>query len=139
MTNVNTDGLPDEMKQRIAEIIEKAKANVIQPVPDPAVQTTVKNPMTGSTYQLQGPPVTQQAPAAPPAAPIARPPSLMDHIIALRQEVDQLRHEVHATAQVTEAVGNAVGQMYAMFQQQTEPTSYSSAFQESQPSQVDDF
>jgi hypothetical protein len=114
MTNVNTEGLPPEMQQRIAEIIEKAKANAIQPV-------------------------TQQAPAAPPAAPIARPPSLMDHIIALRQEVDQLRHEVHATAQVTEAVGNAVGNMYQMFQQQTEPTNYSSQFETAQPSQIDDF
>jgi hypothetical protein len=114
MTNVNTEGLPPEMQQRIAEIIEKAKANAIQPV-------------------------TQQAPVAPPAAPVARPPSLMDHIIALRQEVAQLRQEVHATAQVTEAVGNAVGQMYQMFQQQTEPSSYSSGFETAQPSQVDDF
>ena len=45
MTNVNTEGLPPEMQQRIAEIIEKAKANAIQPV-------------------------TQQAPVAPPAAPL---------------------------------------------------------------------
>lgn len=114
MTNVNTEGLPPEMQQRIAEIIEKAKANAIQPV-------------------------TQQAPVAPPAAPVARPPSLMDHIIALRQEVAELRQQVHATAQVTEAVGNAVGQMYQMFQQQTEPSSYSSGFETAQPSQIDDF
>ena len=31
MTNVNTDGLPPEMQQRIADIIEKAKANTAQP------------------------------------------------------------------------------------------------------------
>ena len=114
MTNVNTEGLPVEMQNRIAEIIEKAKANAIQPV-------------------------TQQAPAAPAPGPIARPPSLMDHIIALRQEVAQLRQEVHATAQVTEAVGNAVGQMYQMFQAETQPTNYSSQFETAQPSQVDDF
>jgi len=123
MTNINTEGLPVEMQQRIAEIIEKAKSNAIQPV-------------------------TQQAPAAPAAAPapIQRPPSLMDHIIALRGEVADLRQEnldlrqqVHATAQVTEAVGQAVGQMYAMFQQQTEPSSYSSGFETAQPSQIDDF
>ncbi len=114
MTNVNTEGLPVEMQQRIAEIIEKAKSNAIQPV-------------------------TQQAPAAPAPGPVARPPSLMDHIIALRQEVAQLRQEVHATAQVTEAVGQAVGQMYAMFQQQTEPSSYSAGFEAAQPSQIDDF
>jgi hypothetical protein len=113
MSNINTEGLPPEMQARIAEIIEKAKTNAIQPV-------------------------GQQAPAPAPA-PIQRPPSLMDHVIALRQEVADLRNQVHASAQVTEAVGNAVGQMYAMFQQQTEPTSYSSAFQEAQPSMNDDF
>ena len=117
MSNINTEGLPVEMQQRIAEIIEKAKSNAIQPV---------------------GQQAPTPAPAAPPA-PVVRPPSLMDHIIALRQEVAQLRQQVHASAQVTEAVGNAVGQMYQMFQQQTEPTSYSSTFQEAQPSQVDDY
>ena len=116
MSNINTEGLPPEMQARIADIIEKAKSNAIQPV---GQQTP--------------------APAAPPAAPIQRPPSLMDHIIALRQEVAELRQQVHASAQVTEAVGNAVGQMYQMFQQQTEPTSYSSTFQEAQPSQIDDY
>ena len=115
MTNINTAGLPPEMQARIAEIIEKAKANAIQPV-------------------------TQQAPApAATPAPVVRPPSLMDHIIALRQEVAELRQQVHASAQVTEAVGNAVGSMYQMFQQQTEPTSYSSNFQEAQPSLNDDY
>ena len=114
MTNINTEGLPVEMQQRIAEIIEKAKSNAIQPV-------------------------GQQAPVAPAPAPVVRPPSLMDHIIALRQEVAELRQQVHASAQVTEAVGQAVGQMYAMFQQQTEPSSYSSGFEAAQPSQIDDF
>ena len=114
MTNINTEGLPPEMQARIAEIIEKAKSNAIQPV-------------------------GQQAPVAPAPAPVVRPPSLMDHIIALRQEVAELRQQVHASAQVTEAVGQAVGQMYAMFQQQTEPSSYSSGFEAAQPSQIDDF
>jgi len=113
MSNINTEGLPPEMQARIADIIEKAKTNAIQPV-------------------------GQQAPAATPA-PVVRPPSLMDHIIALRQEVAELRQQVHASGQVTEAVGNAVGQMYQMFQQQTEPTSYSSTFQEAQPSMNDDY
>ena len=114
MTNINTEGLPVEMQQRIAEIIEKAKSNAIQPV-------------------------GQQAPVAPAPGTVARPPSLMDHIIALRQEVAELRQQVHASSQVTEAVGNAVGQMYQMFQQQTEPSSYSSGFETAQPSQIDDF
>ena len=112
MSNINTEGLPPEMQARIADIIEKAKSNAIQPV-------------------------VQQAPTPP--APVVRPPSLMDHIIALRQEVAELRQQVHASAQVTEAVGNAVGQMYQMFQQQTEPSSYSAGFEAAQPSQVDDY
>jgi len=113
MSNINTEGLPPEMQARIADIIEKAKATAIQPA-------------------------GVQAPVAPPA-PAPRPPSLMDHIIALRQEVAELRQQVHASAQVTEAVGNAVGQMYQMFQQQTEPSGYSAGFETAQPSQVDDF
>ena len=128
MTNINTEGLPPEMQARIAEIIEKAKANAVQPV---------------GSVPVQAPP---QQGLQNPGALASRPPSLMDHIIALRGEVAELRQEnldlrqqVHATAQVTEAVGNAVGQMYAMFQQQTEPTSYSTAFQEAQPSLNDDF
>ena len=122
MSNMNTEGLPPEMQARIADIIQQAKANAIQPV-------------------------VQQAPTpVAPQAPVARPPSLMDHIIALRGEVADLRQanldlrqQVHASAQVTEAVGNAVGQMFQMFQQQTEPTSYSSGFEAAQPSQVDDY
>ena len=125
MTNINTAGLPPEMQARIAEIIEKAKANAIQPV---APQAPAFHP---EVPQPQG--LTNPGALAP------RPPSLMDHIIALRQEVSELRQQVHASAQVTEAVGNAVGQMYQMFQQQTEPSSYSANFQEAQPSQVDDF
>ena len=101
MSNINTEGLQPEMQARIAEIIEKAKANAVQP------------------YAPAAP--TQPAPvAAPglqnPGALAQRPPSLMDHIIALRGEVAELRQEnldlrqqVHASGQVTEAVGNAVG------------------------------
>ena len=101
MSNLNTDGLPLEMQQRIAEIIEKAKA---------------QTPTTQNQLQPQ------------PQQP--KLPSLMDHTIALRSEVDAMRNEVAAMAQVVEAVGGAVGQLYAMFQSQTQPTSYSAAFQE---------
>lgn len=115
MTNINTEGLPPEMQQRIAEIIEKAKSNAIHPGTPGLVPT-----------------VPSHIPQPP--APIQRPPSLMDHVIALRQEVDQLRQQVEAVGRVSEAVGNAVGQMYAMFQQQTTPTdsgaTYSQNFQE---------
>ena len=131
MTNINTEGLPVEMQQRIAEIIEKAKANAIQPAA-PAAPT---QPGPVAAQGLQNPGALAQ-----------RPPSLMDHIIALRGEVSELRNEnlelrqqVHASAQVMEAVGQAVGSMYQMFQQQTEPSSYSAGFETAQPSQIDDF
>ena len=109
MSNINTEGLPPEMQQRIASIIEKAKQNAVPPQPTGLVPTL-------------------PAGVQPPVAPIQRPPSLMDHVIALRQEVDQLRQQVAAVGQVSEAVGNAVGQMYAMFQQQTTPTDSSSTY-----------
>ena len=115
MSNINTEGLPPEMQARIADIIEKAKANAVNPG-TPGLVPNVPSPV------LQ------------PPAPVVRPPSLMDHVIALRQEVDQLRQQVAAVGQVSEAVGNAVGQMYQMFQQQTTPTdtgaTYSQNFQE---------
>ena len=76
MSNINTEGLPPEMQARIADIIEKAKANAIQPV-------------------------GQKAPVAPPAAPVSRPPSLMDNIIALRSKVTELRNPVLCLRQVT--------------------------------------
>lgn len=101
MSNLNLEGLPPEMQERIASIIDGAKQK--QAVIAPQVAT------------------------AP--APIIKPPSLMDHTIALRQEVGALRQELHAMAQVTDAVGQAVGQLYQMFQQQTETTDYSSAYQ----------
>ena len=109
MTNSpNIDNLPPEMQARLAEIMQQAQAGTVQPEA----------------------PAPQQA---PPPAP--RPPSLMDHVIALRQEVNQLSQQVAAAARVTEAVGNAVGEMYQMFQAQTAPTSYSSGFQEARPPQ----
>ena len=109
MSNSNLENLPPEMQARIADIIQQAKANAITPAGAVSVQ------------------------APPPPAPIQRPPSLMDHVIALRQEVDALRQQTAASSQVTEAVGNAVGQLYQMFCQQTETTdqspTYSSQFQ----------
>ena len=100
--NVSTDGLPPEMQQRIADIIEKAKT---------------------------------QAPAAQPQqqAPIQRPPTLMDHTVALRQEVAALRNELHAVAQVTDAVGQAVGQLYQTFLGQSEFTDQGPTYQPDAP------
>tara|TARA_B100001559_G_C16448712_1_gene598130 strand:+ start:355 stop:690 length:336 start_codon:yes stop_codon:yes gene_type:complete len=106
MSNVNMEGLPPEMQERIASIIEGAKQKV----------------------------VAQQAPAE---APIAKAPNLMDHTIALRQEVAAMRQQLDAVGQVTEAVGNAVGQLYAMFHQQTTPTDQGATYSESFQQQVD--
>jgi len=107
MSNVNMEGLPPEMQERIASIIEGAKQKVVE----------------------------QQAPAA--AAPVAKAPNLMDHTIALRQEVAAMRQQLDAVGQVTEAVGNAVGQLYAMFHQQTTPTDQGATYSESFQQQVD--
>ena len=122
MSNVNMEGLPPEMQERIASIIEGAKQKAIQQAP----------------VSLQAPaPVAPQAPA--PAAPLSpKPPNLMDHVIMLRQEVDAMRQQVSAMGQVVDACGQAVGQMYAMFQSQTEPSSYSSNFQAEVPQQVNE-
>ena len=109
MSNVNTDGLPPEMQARIAQIIDQAKANVADP--------------------RAGAPVAQSVPAP---APAPKPPTLMDHVIMLRQEVAALNQKIDAMGQVTEAVGNAVGQLYQMFHQQTETSTYSQNFQTQQ-------
>ena len=102
--NVSTDGLPPEMQQRIADIIEKAKSNA-SPAPAPQQQQ----------------------------APIQRPPTLMDHTVALRQEVAALRQELNAVAQVTDAVGQAVGQLYQTFLGQSEFTDQSPTYQPDVP------
>ena len=107
--NLDTSGLPPEMQQRIAQIVEGAKANAVQPV---------------------------AAPDQRPLAPQVRPPSLMDHTVALRQEVAELKQQLAAVAQVTEAVGNAVGQLYNAFFQQPEAPTYSSAFEAQGQGQV---
>ena len=115
MTNANMDGLPPEMQARIASIIEGAKQKA---------------------QQEAAPAAPAPAPAAPPQPPTPKPPNLMDHVIMLRQEVDAMRQQLAAVGEVTDAVGQAVGQMYAMFQSQTEPTSASAAFQAQGPTQV---
>ena len=102
-----------------------------QPQLPPELQERINNIIAEA--QAPKPQPQQQAPQPP-----ARPPALMDHVIALRQEVHALRQQTEAIAQVTQAVGNAVGELYQMFQVQSQPTNYSTAFQEGRPSQVDD-
>ena len=118
--NVSTEGLPPEMQARIAQIIEQAKQNVADP--------------------RAGAPAGQSVPNAAPApqAPIQRAPSLMDHTVALRQEVEALRQQVAALGQVTDAVGQAVGQIYGAFFQEQQAATYSSTFQAQGQEQVTD-
>ena len=119
MSQVNMEGLPPEMQQRIAQIIEGAKQKQAAPAqPNQA--------LGAEFYQKQ-------------AAPVAKQPSLMDHTIALRQEVAALTQQLNAVAQVTDAVGQAVGQLYQMFQSQTEITDYSSAYQAPDSQVGDDY
>ena len=124
MNSEALQNLPVEMQQRLAQIMA----------------------------QGQGQPQTE-APVAPPApAPIMKPPSLMDHLIALRQEVAALRQETDASRQemaqlaqviqansgVVEGVGQAVGTIYQMFQQTSNPTAtYSETFTQAPASSED--
>jgi len=65
----------------------------------------------------------------------------MDHLVALRHEVDHMRAEVRANSQVVEAVGRAVSEMYQSFQPTTpvadQGGTYSQNFQLQQ--NVEDF
>lgn len=116
MSNLNISNLPPEMQARLASIIQGAQAAPAAPA--------AQSPQPEQTT----------APAPTPPAP---KPSLMDHTIALRQEVAVLSQQVAAMGQVVDAVGQAVGQLYAMFQQQTTPSNYSATFQAQQPNVED--
>ena len=113
MNSEAIQNLPPEMQQRLAEIMQKQQQ-------------------------------TGQVPTPPP---VQKPPSLMDHLIALRQEVAAMRQEmaqlgaiVNANSGVVEGVGQAVGEIYQMFQQTTNPSStYSQGFQQAQPSVSDEY
>ena len=122
------EALPPEMQARIADIIAKGKANQV--------------PVAAPNPQAQRP---DMIPVAPQAA-VQQRPSLMDHVMALRQEVAAMRNEVAtmsqqvaAAAQVTEAVGGAVGQLYGMFFEQSQAPTYSSSFEAGQPGVEDDY
>ena len=113
------DKLPPEMQARLANILAQqqqagnAPAAPTQPAPQPAPQ------------------------------PIVKPPSLMDHVIALRQEVAALRQEVSANSNVVEAVGQATGQLYQMFQPSAQSNAqgatFSQGFQETPVDQDADY
>ena len=109
MNNNALQNLPPELQERIAGIMAQGQA------PAPTAPAVPQN--------------------APQERAVAKPPSLIDHVVALRHEVASLQAAVNAQGQVVEAVGNAVGQMYAMFQpsagQSAQGASYSENFQQS--------
>ena len=74
---------------------------------------------------------------APEPAPVVKPPSLMDHVIALRQEVASLRQQVDAQSNVVDAVGQAVGTLYQMFQPSAPAADQSATFGQNFQQQVD--
>mgnify|MGYP001410198268 CR=1 FL=1 len=106
----------------------------------PEMQARLAQIMAGQ--QQQAPAQPTQAPEPPPA-PIVKPPSLMDHVIALRQEVAALRQEAAAQSNVIDAVGQAVGQLYQMFQPSSganaQGQTYSQAFQQNVEANETDF
>jgi len=121
--------LPIEMQNRLAQIMAQGQAQVNAPAPAPA------------------------APVAPQPSALTKPPSLMDHLIALRQEVAALRQEtaasreemvqlaqiIQANSGVVEGVGQAVGTIYQMFQQTSNQSpTYSQSFTEA-PASAEDY
>ena len=114
--------------------------NALQNLP-PEMQERLAQIMAGQ--QVAGNAPAAPTPPAPVAAqaPMVKPPSLMDHIIALRQEVAQLKQQVDANSNVVDAVGQAVGTLYQMFQpsaqtnaprsQVSQSSTYSDAFSQS--------
>ena len=120
------ENLPPELQARIAQIM--------------AGQAPAETPHQAAIQQPAAP--QPQPQPQPQPAPVVKPPSLMDHVIALRQEVAAMRSEVRANSDVVEAVGQAVGSLYQMFQPSPQsnaqgPT-FSQGFQESVDT-TDDF
>ena len=111
--------LPPEMQERLAAIM--------------AGQQQAAAPETPHQAAIQQP------------APIQKPPSLMDHLIALRQEVAAMRQEIaqntatiEANSNVVDAVGAAVGEVYQLFQSTSnQAPTYSQTFQQTPQSQED--
>tara|TARA_X000001388_G_scaffold76830_2_gene75351 strand:+ start:165 stop:545 length:381 start_codon:yes stop_codon:yes gene_type:complete len=116
--------LPPEVREQVAAKMAQNGAVVAQPGPPP-------NQAIGREHY--------------PAAPIQKPPTLLDHLIALRQEVAAMRAEVaqlgtqvDANSNVVEAVGQAVGTIYQMFQQTpNQAATYSQEFQQAPVSNED--
>ena len=127
--------LPPEMQARLAAIVNAQAPGMVQtPAAQPQAQPQAPEPQWQQQQAAQ-----PSAPAPePPAQP--KPPSLYEHIVALRQEVAAVAHVQKANAQVITAIGQAVGQMYQMFQptgQSAQGGTYSQNFQSSSVEEED--
>jgi len=128
MTNA-LENLPPEMQARLAQIMAGAQATGQATIPTEPIAPVAQRPL---------------APPAPAHEAIIKPPSLMDHLIALRGEVAEMRNEianlnsqVAANSNVVEAVGQAVGQLYQMFQQSPQQNASSETFSQGFSQSVD--
>ena len=109
----------------------------------PEMQARLAQIMAGQ-QQAPAPETPHQAAMQQPA-PIQKPPSLMDHLLALRQEVAAMRQEIaqnsatiEANSNVVDAVGQAVGEVYQMFQSSSnQGASYSQNFTQAPAPQED--
>lgn len=115
---MSIENLPPEMQARIAAIMA---GNVQDQTPH---QAAIAQPAP--------------TPAPPPPAPVVKLPSLMDHVVALRTEVDGLKQQNAAMMQTLEAVGSAVASMFQMFQPTT-GTTYSEQFTNQEQTYQEDY
>lgn len=120
-------------------------SNALENLP-PEMQARIAQIMAGNTPDQSPHQAAIQQPApepAPPVPPVVKQPSLMDHVIALRQEVAALRNQIDANSNVVDAVGQAVGTMYQMFQPSPQAvdqgTTFGSNFQQQQNLETPDF
>jgi hypothetical protein len=75
----------------------------------------------------------------PAPEPVRQPPTMMDLLLELKEEVTYMRETLTAQGQVTEAVGQAVGQIYLMLQAREQQEVTTNIEQESTDYYSDDF
>ena len=89
--------LPPELQDRINNIINDARNGVAHPQPAAVAAQQGANPQM----------------VAPVAQPPAKPPTLVEHVVMLRQEMAALSQQLQAIAQVVEASANATAHIYS--------------------------
>jgi len=75
----------------------------------------------------------------PAPTQVQQPPTMMDLLLELKFEVANMREQLDANSQVTEAVGQAVGQIYMMLQAREQQEATTNIEQESNDYYGDDF